>query len=204
MSTLNAYLEISDALCGAGWISLQHFLEPKLVEALHAELLAHMRSDALTPALIGRGPRQQLREDIRGDRTRWLTGAGEAQRLLFEHLKTLRTTLNRTLFIGLEDFEAHYALYPPGARYQRHIDSFRGDNLRRVSLVLYLNPHWRRHDGGLLRLYTPKGALIEEVMPEAGRAVCFLSEEFPHEVTQTRRPRASIACWFRIRPVEAL
>ena len=129
---------------------------------------------------------------------------GAAQQALFEQLEALRTTLNRALFMGLEDFEAHYALYPPGARYQRHLDSFRGDNQRRVSLVIYLNPDWRRADGGLLRLYTAQGALIDEVLPETGRAVCFLSEEFPHEVTRTRRPRASIACWFRIRPIDPL
>lgn len=204
MSNSDASLQIADALCSAGWISLAHFLEPGLIEALHAELLAHAEVDELTPALIGRGPQQQRRNDIRGDRTRWLTGAGATQQALFEQLEELRTSLNRTLFMGLEDFEAHYALYPPGARYQRHLDSFRGDNQRRVSLVIYLNPDWRRTDGGLLRLYTARGALIEEVLPETGRAVCFLSEEFPHEVTRVRRPRASIACWFRIRPVDPL
>lgn len=203
VSTPDAALQIADALCSVGWISLTHFLEPELVEKLHAELIAQDRDSELTPALIGRGTQQQRREDIRGDRTQWLTGAGGAQRTLFGQLETLRTTLNRTLFIGLEDFEAHYALYPPGARYQRHVDSFRGNNLRRVTLVIYLNPQWRRSDGGLLRLYTPQGALIEEVAPEAGHAVCFLSEEFPHEVTRARRSRASIACWFRIRPLEA-
>ena len=204
VSTSDAALRIADALCSVGWISLTHFLEPELIEALRAELLAYAEDDELTPALIGRGRRQQRRDDIRGDRTRWLSGAGNAQRTLFEHIETLRITLNRSLFIGLEDFEAHYALYPSGARYQRHLDSFRGDNLRRVSLVIYLNPQWDSNDGGLLRLYTSQGALIEEIVPEAGRIVCFLSEEFPHEVTRARRPRASIACWFRIRPAEPL
>ncbi|MEJ2480802.1 MAG: 2OG-Fe(II) oxygenase [Acidihalobacter sp.] len=202
MSTSDAALRIADALCSVGWISLTHFLEPELIEALRAELLAHAEDDELTPAFIGRGRRQQRRDDIRGDRTRWLTGAGDAQRALFEHLDALRITLNRSLFIGLEDFEAHYALYPSGARYQRHLDSFRGDNLRRVSLVIYLNPQWGNSDGGLLRLYTSQGALIEEIVPQAGRIVCFLSEEFPHEVTRARRARASIACWFRIRPAD--
>lgn len=193
-------MEIADALASVGWITLTHFLDPTLVDELHSELLAQDRDRALRPALIGRGPRQQRRGDIRGDRTQWLNGTGPAQQALFEHLEALRSTINRTLFLGLEDFEAHYAMYPAGAHYLRHLDSFRGENPRRVSLVIYLNPRWRPADGGLLRLYASQGTLIEEILPEAGRMICFLSEAFPHEVTRTLTPRASIACWFRVRP----
>ncbi|WP_232224974.1 2OG-Fe(II) oxygenase [Acidihalobacter ferrooxydans] len=187
-------------MCSVGWISLATFIEADLAVALRRELHTLDQQDALTPALIGKGPRQRLRADIRGDRTAWLDGASPAQARLFVQLEALRDHLNRTLFIGLEDFEAHYALYPPGAHYQRHVDSFQDDNARRVSLVIYLNDAWRRTDGGLLRLYTPQSRLIDEILPESGHAVCFLSENFPHEVTPARRERASIACWFRVRP----
>ena len=33
--------------------------------------------------------------------------------------------LNRDLFLGLEDFESHFAMYPPGAFYLKHVDRFR-------------------------------------------------------------------------------
>lgn len=200
LSTSDTALQVADALCAIGWATLDNVFDAPLIESLRKELLDHAAAHALVPARVGRGRKRKRREDIRGDLTLWLDGTSIAQRTLFERIETLRLTLNRTLFLGLEDFEAHYALYPPNTHYERHFDSFQGDNLRRVSLVIYLNPSWQRRDGGLLRLYSEQGALIEEIEPRAGRIACFLSETFPHEVTPTRRPRASIAAWFRIRP----
>ena len=52
-------------------------------------------------------------------------------------MDSLRQALNASLFLGLEDFECHFALYPPGAYYQKHVDRFRDDDARTVSAVLY-------------------------------------------------------------------
>ena len=54
-------------------------------------------------------------------------------------MDSLREALNRGLFLGLEDFECHFALYPPGAFYRKHVDRFRDDDRRMVSAVIYLN-----------------------------------------------------------------
>ncbi|MFW5816629.1 MAG: 2OG-Fe(II) oxygenase [Wenzhouxiangella sp.] len=107
--------------------------------------------------------------------------------------------LNRRLFLGLFEFEAHYAHYPAGAFYRRHVDSFQGAANRVVSLVAYLNADWRDDDGGELVLYEAAGRTrLATLAPRAGRVVLFMSEELPHEVLPARRERLSIAGWFRL------
>ncbi len=107
--------------------------------------------------------------------------------------------INASLFLGLEDFEGHFALYPPGAYYQKHVDRFRDDDARTVSAVLYLNRDWSVEQGGELRMYFPDERTLD-LPPLAGRLVVFLSGEFPeHEVLPASRERLSLTGWFRRR-----
>ena len=76
-----------------------------------------------------------------------------AERLLLEELEQLRLELNREAFLGLFELELHYAWYPPGAGYARHVDQPRGGTQRQVSLVLYLNAEWQPLAGGALRIF---------------------------------------------------
>jgi SM-20-related protein len=69
-------------------------------------------------------------------------------------LDQLRQALNRTLLLGPFELEGHLSLYPPGARYRRHLDQFVGMGSRTPACVLYLNGGWTKEDGGTLRLYT--------------------------------------------------
>lgn len=117
----------------------------------------------------------------------------------------LRQYLNRELYLGLFDFECHYAHYPQGAFYKKHYDAFQGSSNRRLSTVLYLNPNWLPEDGGELILYTNDGdTVLETVLPKFGNMVIFLSEEFPHEVLPTNRSRYSLTGWFRINNIPKL
>ena len=113
----------------------------------------------------------------------------------------LRLTLNRRLFLGLTELEAHFAHYPPGAGYRKHLDSFQTNNLRRISTVTYLNPAWRKGDGGELLIYKDM-RIIAQVPPLAGSLVCFSSTEIPHQVAVTHQDRTSIAGWFRVRELD--
>lgn len=191
--------DLIDDLVQQGWSVTPHFFTPALTAALHDELLQHAAAGELRAARIGKGVEQTLRSDIRGDATLWLDGATPPQRDHLAVMEALRQRINRELFLGLNDLEAHFALYPPGAGYSRHLDSFRNNNLRRITVVSYLNEGWRAGDGGELLLFDDSGAVFERVLPEAGTLVCFVSEQIPHEVAITRRQRASIAGWFRVR-----
>jgi SM-20-related protein len=150
-------------------------------------------------ARIGNDRRLQRREDIRGDSTCWITPPlWPAEQALLEQLEQLRLELNREAGLGLFELELHYAWYPPGAGYARHVDQPQGREQRRVSLVMYLNEDWTPTAGGELRIFGAAGS-HRDIEPLAGRLVCFLTQDREHAVLPTQRDRLSISGWFRTR-----
>jgi SM-20-related protein len=157
----------------------------------------------LHKAGIGRGAARDVRPDIRGDHVLWLDECDVPAIRSFndQELEPLRLALNAAGYLGLHEFEGHFAVYPPGTGYARHLDRFRDDDARVVSLVLYLNQDWQESDGGELRLYPgDKESEPITVLPAGGTLVGFLSAEMAHEVLPSRRDRFSLTGWFRRRP----
>lgn len=190
---------ITDDLAEKGWSVRDAFLPESLTAALAAQCRARSSAGQLTAAAVGRGDGQAVREGIRGDRIQWLeSGQSDDCDHYLAALDALRLTLNRTLFLGLEDFEGHFALYPPGAFYQKHLDRFRDDDRRTVTVVFYLNPDWQDEQGGALRMYLPDKQTLD-LAPVGGRLAVFLSGDFPHEVLPASRERLSLTGWFRRR-----
>ncbi|MDP3816139.1 2OG-Fe(II) oxygenase [Pseudomonas sp.] len=196
----SAYLApIVDKLAEHGW-ALQPLFAPQLLTLeLAEECRKRAARGALAPAGVGRGAQQQIREGVRGDHIQWLeSGQASASDRYLELMDELRQALNQGLYLGLEDYESHFALYPPGAFYQKHVDRFRDDDRRAVSAVLYLNPDWQVEQGGALRLYLADGSR-RDVLPQAGSLLLFLSADMPHEVLPATRERLSLTGWFRRR-----
>lgn len=187
---------IAAALQQQGWLVLADFLPATEIAVLARECRALDAQAGLSAATTGRARRDS---GLRGDRTRWFDPAAPsaAQAPYWRAMQELRRSLNQRLLLGLEELEAHYALYPPGAGYVRHRDRFRDDDARVLSSVLYLNADWDAADGGALRLYLPDGD--QDVVPLGGTLALFLSAEVEHEVLPARRERLSIAGWFRRR-----
>ncbi len=176
------------------------FLSPAESEALLAEARRHESRGEFQPARVGRGPHRQSAPALRGDSICWIdpSATSAPERALLERFAALRVALNRSLFLGAAGAEAHYACYPPGAVYARHVDRFRDDDARVLSLVLYLNPAWRDEDGGALRIHC--GAAEgggQDVPPHAGLLVAMRSDRVAHEVLPARRARFSVAAWLR-------
>ncbi|MDH4871661.1 2OG-Fe(II) oxygenase [Pseudomonas sp. BN515] len=189
---------IVDDLANQGWSHQRLALPAELTTNLAVECRVRSADGSLAPASVGRGEGQQVREGVRGDRIHWLEpGQSAASDAYLALMDELRQRLNHELYLGLEDFECHFALYPPGAFYQKHLDRFRDDDRRTVSVVAYLNADWQAEQGGALRLYLAEGE--RDVLPEGGSLVVFLSAELPHEVLPANRERMSIAGWFRRR-----
>jgi SM-20-related protein len=147
-------------------------------------------------AAVGRGEEQQRNRFVRRDRIHWMDDGHAALAPWRDWTESLRLHLNRQLFLGLFSFEGHLAHYRPGDFYRTHLDAFKGEANRIVSLVCYLNDHWTEGDGGELVLHTESGPLT--VPPVYRTVVLFLSEEMSHEVMPARRDRYSVTGWFRL------
>src|SRR5690606_41987405 len=88
---------------------------------------------------------------------------------------SLRLYVNRHLFLGLYEYECMFAHYPAGAFYKKHLDAFKSGINRRLSTVLYLNPHWGPQEGGQLVMYgKDSDQVLCEVRPVFGRMILFL------------------------------
>ena len=192
---------IADGLAGPGWVVLKDVGSPELRAALRAEIEQLAESARLQPAGVGQGNVHQLNTEVRRDNIAWLDASqGAAQAYYLAGVEALIADLNRELYLGLRDAEAHFAAYEPGAFYVRHLDRFRTDSARTVSTVYYLNPGWTADDGGCLEIFDPQmpERRIAEIVPEDGVFVCFLSDRIWHAVAATReRTRYSIAGWLR-------
>jgi SM-20-related protein len=183
---------------GTSGISIHdQFASAAEVSALRECVRVRESQGGFAPARVGGQGAQRRNEDIRGDFTCWLREPLlPAERLLLQRLEELRLQLNRDAYLGLFELELHYAKYPPGAGYSRHVDQPLGSTQRRLSLVLYLNQGWRAADGGVLRIHSTEERFID-VEPISGRLVCFLTPGREHEVLQARRERLSLSGWFR-------
>ncbi|QLF95039.1 2OG-Fe(II) oxygenase [Pseudomonas sp. ABC1] len=159
------------------------------------------REGSLTPAGIGRGEGVAVMEGIRGDQIDWLDpGQAAISDRYLATMDELRQALNQAFFLGLEEFECHFALYPPGAFYKPHLDRFRDDDSRTVTAVLYLNHDWQPEHGGEMRMHLAQGPL--DVAPLAGSLVVFMSGEVLHEVLPTSVDRLALTGWFRRRAIQ--
>jgi SM-20-related protein len=179
--------------------SVRHNALPdELADVLYYHL-TNMPDHQFTEAGIGRQHKFRQNAHVRNDEISWINGNSPAGLQWLNFTTALQIYLNRRLFLGLFSFESHFAHYAPGRFYKRHLDAFKGQANRMLSLVIYLNPEWEQHDGGELIIYRDQrdqeGITIA---PKYGTLAVFLSEEFEHEVKPTKRDRYSIAGWFRL------
>lgn len=200
MSDINIHTDlnttIADALAGVGWIVLPNFLST--VELNHLQQLASQRRDTFVAAGVGREAAHQVRQDIRGDAVLWIENDDAEMRAANQRMADLQDALNRELYLGLAELEWHFARYPVGSFYQRHLDQHRNQDTRVVTVVQYLNDNWTEGDGGQLRIYLANETHFD-VTPHGGTLVVFLSNQFEHEVLPAQRERLSLTGWYRRR-----
>lgn len=197
--------QITESLREKGWCVVPEFFTPEEVVSFCADL--SLLQERLQRAGTGRGSHHAVRDQVRSDSVYWVESGSRVtpvQAALLSRIEALRQVLNRTLFLGLREFSGHYAVYPPGGFYRRHLDCFQGNSGRRVSVVIYLNSDWRESDGGCLRIYHARPPFdskdgvndFDDVAPRAGTLVCFMSEEKEHEVLPSQSTRKSFTGWF--------
>jgi SM-20-related protein len=189
---------IAKQLEDTGYIILAKPLEDKLL----ADLFTRCHDDdpsRFHAAQVGRGAAKKQINSIRGDVIDWLDERNATDSAYLACMEELRQGLNAALFLGLFDYESHYAIYRKGDGYAKHSDVLQGKKNRILTTVLYLNEDWHDGDGGELLVFEATGnTVIAKVNPTFGTMIMFLSESFPHEVLTSHATRRSIAGWFRI------
>lgn len=174
------------------------------VDLLRSNLLEKYREDDFKKAAIGNRTNEVIAKSVRGDFILWINEAmaGPAETIFFNKINSLVDYLNRTCFMGILNKEFHYALYPEGTYYKRHLDTFQNDGRRKLSMVCYLNQeNWQPENGGELAIYLDENGLEKSVniYPFPGRIVIFESQELEHEVKPVKVPRLSITGWLKTR-----
>lgn len=176
------------------YLILDDFLT--MMEVSQLRQLADERSTAgqFKEAGVGKGNEHRVIKTERGDWICWLeeNSENEALQLYWNRVEEIKQIINRHFYLGLNEVEAHLAIYKAGGFYKRHSDRHQISSSRRISLVLYLNETWQERDGGKLKIYLPNESI--EVSPLAGRMVVFMSE-IEHEVLPTQVDRYSITGW---------
>jgi SM-20-related protein len=192
-------LIIAKHLAKDGFCVCENYLEGALLKNIQNDFSEIQSLGSFNRASIGQGKDKEVQDSVRRDNIHWLDQANlnSVQSQLLAKLAELKEAFNRSLYLGIVDFEGHYAHYPAGGFYKRHIDAFRKDSSRIVSVVCYLNQNWQESDGGQLRLYT--GDTYTDVEPRGGTMLCFLSQELEHEVLMSHATRSSFTGWFKTR-----
>lgn len=197
-----------------------------LADSLREELEA-TEPARLQPAQMGRLKSKRKDQHSRGDSTLWITDESNAGAAWLNWTGQLQTYLNRHLLLGLFSFESHFAHYPAGSAYTRHLDTFHTGskkatpknfatthgNSAQSRVQSQLHNSIQTASSRVLSLVTylnpdwptdAGGELmlyiadgVVKVQPCHATLVVFLSDEFEHEVRPATVDRFSVAGWFR-------
>ncbi len=172
------------------------FLSDTEVKTLKNKIISLYQSNSFKKAGIGNDKQLITNSEIRSDYIFWLEKDDEQlNQIFFSFIDELITQINRRFFLGLKDYEFHYAYYPSGTFYRKHRDSFKSDDARKITVLLYLNNNWKNGDGGELLLYTDNNDVLK-IEPIGGRLLVFESE-MEHEVLMSHADRYSITGWLK-------
>ena len=186
-------------LVSHGYCVVPNYVSAESIKTLHTEVNNLWQEGEFKAASIGRERTENRQPEIRGDFIHWLTPSEltPTQATYWQQIDQLRQLINRTLFLNVQEYEAHLAVYPAGAFYKRHLDQHRNTQRRQIACILYLNADWDSADGGQLRIYpnTEDESHFIEVDPLGGTLVCFRCDTIYHEVLPARHDRVSLTGW---------
>ena len=192
---------IIDDLLQQQFSIVNDFFSLEEVLVLRNSLLAKYEADKFKKSAMGNRVNEEIDKTIRGDFILWMdeNNINEAESIFFQKINELVDYLNKTCFLGILHKEFHYAVYPKGTFYKRHLDTFQNDDRRKLSIVCYLNEaNWLSEYGGELTIYNEKEEL--DILPIPGRLVIFESQILEHEVKVVKASeRMSITGWLKTR-----
>lgn len=204
LETIPLYEKIIEDLITHKYAVIEDFFSDEEVEKLRQSLQEKHHANTFKKAAIGNRTNEVIKKSVRGDIILWIDelNTNAAEELFFGKINNLIAYLNKTCFLGIMRKEFHYALYPKGTYYKRHLDTFHNDDRRKLSMVCYLNEAgWLPENGGELVLYLNNADKEEEkvLSPLPGRVVIFESQILEHEVKPVKKERMSITGWLKTR-----
>jgi SM-20-related protein len=178
-----------------GYGVLDNFISAEEIDALNRSFSGRYEQNSFKQAGISK--QNEIIKSIRGDEIFWLEkeDADTSELSFLTKLESFIEYVNYTCYLGLQSYEIHYASYPIGKFYKRHLDKFKNDSGRKLSFICYLNTNWQPENGGQLMLYLESENL--EILPIGGRLVCFESDKIEHEVLPANRERRSLTGWLK-------
>jgi len=195
------YEQVIEGLISQKYSVTDGFFSVDDVLSLRNSLLQKYQEDVFKKSAIGNQSNEKIIEAVRGDFILWLDESNpeNSESVFFEKLNDFTNYLNRTCFMGITDKEFHYAVYPEGTYYKRHLDTFQNDSRRKLSIVCYLNDEdWKPEYGGELTIYFEDKPPLD-IYPVQGRMVIFESQVLEHEVKPVKKRRLSITGWLKTR-----
>jgi SM-20-related protein len=184
-----------DSLAENDFVIIDDFLPTDLLSKIKSHFNHVDNHNGFKKAAVGSFNEQCVISEVRGDYIHWLDHNEHASiSELFNQLDELKALINRYCYLSIKDFEFHFAHYPRGSYYKKHLDQFSNRSNRLISVVLYLNENWQLGDGGELKIY-PIHEPIREIYPLENRLVLFKSDTLYHEVMKSNKSRKSITGW---------
>jgi len=179
---------------------------PNLVDGNTLDTAHHffeLNKTEFTPAKVGVQENKHRVDSVRGDFSYWLDPLNPPKEFLplFNILNELKQRANARFYLGLQDYECHLAYYPEGTFYRKHLDRFEKDSSRKLTFIFYLNNTWSPEFGGELVVYNKDGSIKSSYLPLPGTFICFLSDEFPHEVRSATHERRSFTGWMHTKRI---
>ena len=176
----------------------EDFLSRALAGHLKDNLVALFDDKQMRDAGTGNSDLTVQNKLVRGDQIYWLDRLHNNlhENAFFDVMDGFVAYLNRTCYTGITGYEFHYALYPEGSFYTKHIDQFQNDSSRAYSMIIYLNADWLPADGGELCIHHTDH--LQHIAPTNGKSVFFKSNQMEHEVLITTKPRRSITGWLKV------
>lgn len=179
-----------------GYCIIDNWLTTSELKILFSELSTLYEADCFRKSAVGNKLNETIERSIRSDFICWIDESKYAKPF-FNKINNFIDYLNKTCFAGIVAKEFHYAVYPQGSFYKKHLDTFQNDDKRTISIAFYLNEGWDLSFGGELNLYLQNKSLL--IQPTNGKIVLFDSKSIEHEVMPvlSEQKRFSITGWLK-------
>mmetsp|Transcript_8641 Transcript_8641/g.18986 ORF Transcript_8641/g.18986 Transcript_8641/m.18986 type:complete len:268 (+) Transcript_8641:114-917(+) len=181
-----------EGLSSKGWVCLDNFLGPEWSPALRAEAVHYYNSGYFSVSQSSRydaatgGVHLYDKQNVFAMQLEGGDSYYEGP-LLHEYIVSLTQTLAPILSEAFPEahLNAQYASNKlavctgSGSAYEKHYDNSGGDDVRKLTVLYYLN-QWRPDMGGQFRIFGEQGTV--DVEPVADRLLVFWSDVLVHSV----------------------